>query len=166
MAPKKPGVACMRCEREYPLEETRFNSLEAAEGQDFMCRMCVMESHLDRLEEDKEWQRYLEDSRLYPNTVIGFRNKLGTQDAMIQLKNEILDDTTNTQDNRAILGLDLQSAFDKVSHSAILAQVSRLNMGKRTYAYIKDFLTGRTTEVNAGDLRLREEARQCRDPPG
>ncbi|XP_077536539.1 uncharacterized protein LOC144148888 [Haemaphysalis longicornis] len=103
------------------------------------------------------WQRYLEDSGLYPNTVIGFRNKLGTQDAMIQQKNEILDDTTNTQDNRAILGLDLQSAFDKVRHSAILAQVSRLNMGNRTYAYIKDFLTGRTTEINAGDLRLKEK---------
>ncbi|XP_072142785.1 uncharacterized protein [Dermacentor andersoni] len=103
------------------------------------------------------WQRYLEDSGLYPNTVIGFRNKLGTQDAMIQLKNEILDDTTNTKDKRAILGLDLLSAFDKVRHSAILAQVSRLNMGKRTYAYIKDFLTERTTEIIAGDLRLQKK---------
>ncbi|XP_077548095.1 uncharacterized protein LOC144160815 [Haemaphysalis longicornis] len=103
------------------------------------------------------WQRYLEEAEVYPNTVIGFRNKLGTQDAMIQLKNEILDDDANTRDNRAILGLDLQSAFDKVRHSAILAQVSRLNMGKRTYEYIRDFLTGRTTEVNAGDLKLPEK---------
>ncbi|XP_077531669.1 uncharacterized protein LOC144144172 [Haemaphysalis longicornis] len=104
-----------------------------------------------------KWQRYLEDGGLYPNTIIGFRNKLGTQDAMIQLKHDILDDTTGTRDNKAILGLDLQSAFDQVRHSAILAQVAKLNMGRRTYAYIKDFLTNRTTEINAGDLRLPEK---------
>ncbi|XP_050026180.1 uncharacterized protein [Dermacentor andersoni] len=103
------------------------------------------------------WQRYLEDSGLSPNTVIGFRNKFGTQDAMIQLKNEILDDTTNTKDKRAILGLDLQSTFDKVRHSAILAQVSRRNTGKITYAYIHNFLTERTTEIIAGDLRLQKK---------
>ncbi|XP_077547993.1 uncharacterized protein LOC144160638 [Haemaphysalis longicornis] len=103
------------------------------------------------------WQRYLEDGGLYPNTIIAFRNKLGTQDAMIQLKHDILDDTTGTRDNKAILGLDLQSAFDQVRHSAILAQVAKLNMGRRTYAYIKDFLTNRTTEINAGDLRLPEK---------
>lgn len=51
---KKPGVACMRCTREYPLEDTRFETAEDAEGQDFMCRMCVMESRLDRLEQEKE----------------------------------------------------------------------------------------------------------------
>ncbi|XP_077550626.1 uncharacterized protein LOC144163745 [Haemaphysalis longicornis] len=103
------------------------------------------------------WQRYLEDGGLYPNTIIGFRNKLGTQDAMIQLKHDILDDTTGTRDNKAILGLDFQSAFDQVRHSAILAQGAKLNMGRRTYAYIKDFLTNRTTEINAGDLRLPEK---------
>ncbi|XP_070377146.1 uncharacterized protein [Dermacentor albipictus] len=68
------------------------------------------------------WQKYLEDSGLYPNTLIGFRNKLGAQDAMIQLKNEILDDTTNTKDKRAILGLDLQSAFDKLQLQVILPE--------------------------------------------
>ncbi|XP_037577228.2 uncharacterized protein LOC119459601 [Dermacentor silvarum] len=103
------------------------------------------------------WQRYLEESELYPNSIIGFRNKLGKQDAKILLKNEIIDDMTAAKDNRAILGLDLQSAFDKVRHSAILAQVCRLNMGRKTYEYIKDFLTERTTEICAGDLQLAEK---------
>ncbi|XP_072142945.1 uncharacterized protein [Dermacentor andersoni] len=103
------------------------------------------------------WQDYLEESGLYPTTIIGFRRSLGTQDAMILLKKDIIDEDTLTKDNKAILGLDLQSAFDKVKHSAILAQVSRLNMGARTYNYIKDFLTGRTTELCAGDLRLQEK---------
>ncbi|XP_077564323.1 uncharacterized protein LOC144179759 [Haemaphysalis longicornis] len=96
------------------------------------------------------WQEYLEDNDLYPDSMIGFRNKLTTQDAMLQLKAEILDDETRTKDNKAILGLDLQSAFDKLKHSAILAQVCALNMGARTYDYVRDFLTGRTTKIQAG----------------
>ncbi|XP_065283174.1 uncharacterized protein [Dermacentor albipictus] len=80
-------------------------------------------------------QRYLEELELHPNSFIGFRNKLGMQDAMILLKNEIIDDTMSTKDNRAILTLDLQSAFDK----------------------IKDFLTEQTTENCAGDLQLEEK---------
>ncbi|XP_077534634.1 uncharacterized protein LOC144146565 [Haemaphysalis longicornis] len=57
----------------------------------------------------KPWQRYLEESGLYPDTVIGFRSKLGTQDAMIQLKREILDDNTRTRDNHT-----LQAAVDAI----------------------------------------------------
>ncbi|KAG0443022.1 hypothetical protein HPB47_015372 [Ixodes persulcatus] len=103
------------------------------------------------------WQQYLEDSGLYLDSIIGFRNKLGTQDAMIQLKHEIVDVPLSTGDNKAILGLDLQSAFDKVAHSAILAQVTKLDMGRRSYNYIRDFLTGRTTRLCAGDVELDEK---------
>lgn len=98
------------------------------------------------------WQEYLEQAELYPNTMIGFRRGLSTQDAMLQLKHEILEH--ETKDSRVILGLDLQSAFDRVKHSAILAQVSRLNMGQRSYAYIKDFLTNRQVDLHAGEIVL------------
>lgn len=100
------------------------------------------------------WQRYLEDSNIYPHTMLGFRAKLCTQDAMLLLKNEIVDRQFPTLDNRAVLGLDLQGAFDNVHHSAVLRQVSHLNMGERTFAYIKDFLTNRTTRLVAGELQL------------
>ncbi|KAM7297102.1 hypothetical protein ISCGN_022255 [Ixodes scapularis] len=36
------------------------------------------------------WQQYLEEAELYPDSLVGFRSKLGTQDAMLQLKKEIL----------------------------------------------------------------------------
>lgn len=52
------------------------------------------------------WEKYLEDNDLFPESMIGFRSKLSTQDAMIQLKAEIIDDKTKTRD-KAILGLDL-----------------------------------------------------------
>ncbi|XP_077564543.1 uncharacterized protein LOC144180007 [Haemaphysalis longicornis] len=90
------------------------------------------------------WNRYLEEKGLYPDAMIGFREKLSTQDAMIQLQHEILDVSVPANDNGANLGLDLQSAFDKVRHSAILSQASRLRLGRRSYNYIRDFLSNRT----------------------
>ncbi|XP_077560577.1 uncharacterized protein LOC144175368 [Haemaphysalis longicornis] len=67
-----------------------------------------------------------------------------------------MDDARCTRYNGRILGLEIQNTFDKVRHSAILAQVSRLNVGRRAYDYIKDFLTGRTTKICAGDLQPPE----------
>ncbi|XP_077560074.1 uncharacterized protein LOC144174936 [Haemaphysalis longicornis] len=99
-------------------------------------------------------QRYLESERLYPDTMLGFRERLSTQDAMIQLQHDILDASVPTHDNRAVLGLDLQRSFDKVKHSAILAQVSSLGMGRRSYEYIRDFLSERTITIHTGDLQL------------
>ncbi|XP_077538316.1 uncharacterized protein LOC144150831 [Haemaphysalis longicornis] len=67
------------------------------------------------------WQVYLEKNDLYPHSMIGFRSKLSTQDAMLQIKEEVIDNAT--KDNQAIVGLCLQSAFDKVKHSAVLSQI-------------------------------------------
>ncbi|XP_077534398.1 uncharacterized protein LOC144146314 [Haemaphysalis longicornis] len=80
------------------------------------------------------WQAYLEKNDLYPHSMIGFRSKLSTQDAMLQIK----------------------SAFDKVKHSAILSQVTSLRVGERTYNYVRDFLSGRTAKIQAGDHSLDE----------
>ncbi|XP_077528257.1 uncharacterized protein LOC144139899 [Haemaphysalis longicornis] len=75
---------------------------------------------------------------------------------MIQLKTEIIDDKTKTRDNKAILRLDLLSAFDKIKHAAVLAQISELNMGVRTYNYVREFLSERTAEIHVGDITLEE----------
>ncbi|XP_077543664.1 uncharacterized protein LOC144136797 [Haemaphysalis longicornis] len=71
------------------------------------------------------WQDYLEENNLYPDTMLGFGAGLSTQDAMLLIKHEIIDKpstTTSPMDNRAILGLDLKSAFDTIHHSAVLQQ--------------------------------------------
>ncbi|XP_037561408.1 protein YkfC-like [Dermacentor silvarum] len=101
------------------------------------------------------WQAHLEQKGAYPPSIIGFRPHLSTQDAMIQLKHQVLDG--KTRGTRAILGLDLESAFDRIAHSAILCQISRRNLGLRTYNYVKDFLTERRAVLVAGDLHLEEQ---------
>ncbi|XP_077544116.1 uncharacterized protein LOC144156149 [Haemaphysalis longicornis] len=100
------------------------------------------------------WQDYLEQEGLYPDSMIGFPRCLSTQDAMIQLKQEIIEN--ETRDNTVILGLDLQSAFDRVQHSTILAQVTKLNMTERSYEYIKNFLSGRSIELHSGEIEPPE----------
>ncbi|XP_075533178.1 protein YkfC-like [Dermacentor variabilis] len=87
--------------------------------------------------------------------MIGFRPHLSTQDSMLQLKHQALDG--KTRGTRAIIGLDLESAFDRIAHSAILHQVSRQNLGVRRYNYVKDFLTDRRAVLVAGDLQLKEQ---------
>ncbi|KAM7296455.1 hypothetical protein ISCGN_021613 [Ixodes scapularis] len=46
------------------------------------------------------WQQYLEEAELYPDSLVGFRSKLGTQDAMLQLKKEIV----RRGDSKALIG--------------------------------------------------------------
>lgn len=88
-------------------------------------------------------------------------------DAIVYGRCSFKHDGGSARDNKAILKLDLQSTFDKVKHSAILSQVSKLNMGERSYNYIKDFLTDRTAELRAGDLQTQEKQLGCTStPPG
>ncbi|XP_077548449.1 uncharacterized protein LOC144161702 [Haemaphysalis longicornis] len=68
--------------------------------------------------------------------------------AMKIIKNE-------TKDSKVILGLDLQSGFDRVKHSAILAQASRLNMAKKSYDCTRDSLSYRKIALHAGQ-KLQE----------
>lgn len=83
---------------------------------------CVMKVVVNVLM--NHWQKYLEENDLFSESMIGFRSKFSTSGAMIHLKVEIIDGKTKTRDNKAILGLDLLSAFDKVMNAAVLAQMS------------------------------------------
>lgn len=106
---------------------------------------------------------YLESKEAYPHTIVGFRAHLSTQDAMLQLRHQVIDDKSRS--TKAILGLDLESAFDRVSHSAILSQISELNLGERIYNYVRDFLTGRKAILLAGDIACEEQELGSRGTP-
>lgn len=92
--------------------------------------------------------RYLEDSHLLPDTMFGFRPHLAAPDIMLLLHHQVF--MRRTLDMKVIVGLDVAKAFDNVLHEAILQQLQTLGVGHRTYAYIRDFLTGRTVQLSAG----------------
>lgn len=99
---------------------------------------------------------HLDDIEAYPDTMLGFRAHLSTQDAMLQIKHQVLDN--KTRGTRAILGLDLKKAFDNAAHAAILRKMAALNLGKRAYNYVKDFLTNRSVSLTLGKLASEDRS--------
>ncbi|XP_042150175.1 uncharacterized protein LOC120849945 [Ixodes scapularis] len=97
-------------------------------------------------------QSHLEANGFLGDTMFGFRQNLSAQDVLLQLKEDILDFPGRTQ-TRAVLALDLRGAFDNVSHDAILEGLTRAHCGKKTYDYVRAFLTDRTATLGLGDLR-------------
>ncbi|XP_037515219.1 uncharacterized protein LOC119391623 [Rhipicephalus sanguineus] len=99
---------------------------------------------------------HLDDIEAYPDTMLAFRAHLSTQDAMLQIKHQVLDN--KTRGTRAILGLDLKKAFDNAAHAAILRKMATLNLGNRAYNYVKDFLTNGSISLTLGKLASEDSS--------
>nr|XP_050030042.1 uncharacterized protein LOC126526136 [Dermacentor andersoni] len=84
--------------------------------------------------------------------MFGFRERLFTQDVLLQLKMEVID-PPNKGSSRAILALDLKGAFDNVKHSKILENLRKTQCGRGTFEYIRDSLLDRQAYVKIGDFR-------------
>ncbi|KAG0441424.1 hypothetical protein HPB47_015951 [Ixodes persulcatus] len=100
----------------------------------------------------KRLQPHLEAINFFADTMFGYRKNLSTQDILLQLKEDILDHPGRAQ-TRAVLALDLKGAFDNVSHDTILEGLARSHCGKKTYEYIRAFLSNRTATLGIGDHR-------------
>lgn len=57
---------------------------------------------------------------------------------------------------KEILGRDLERAFHNISHSTILERISLLNLGERTYNYVRDILSNRKAFLSVADIRWEE----------
>lgn len=70
---------------------------------------------------------HMEDNQLYPQSMVGFRAGLSTQDVMLQLQHQIVntEDKAST-DGRVVVALDLTKAFDRLKHEAILRSLQSL----------------------------------------
>ncbi|XP_065299500.1 uncharacterized protein [Dermacentor albipictus] len=97
---------------------------------------------------------HLDDVEAYPGTMLGFRAHLSTQDAVLQIKLQILDN--KARGTRAILGLDLKKAFDNAAHAAILRSIAALDLGNRAYSYVQDFLTNRKVSLMLGKISTED----------
>lgn len=95
----------------------------------------------------------LEKQEAFGTHIIGFRRGLSTQDAMLQIKEQVVNAPSTHV--RALLGLDLKRAFDTVKHTAILDKISQLGLGARFHGYVSSFLSGReaTVKINGASPR-------------
>ncbi|KAM7312496.1 hypothetical protein ISCGN_009401 [Ixodes scapularis] len=96
---------------------------------------------------------FMERNQLFSHTMVGFRPHLSTQDVMLRLKHQIIDGEKSSHlDTRVILGLDLTKAFDTIRHDAVLENLEKLGVGRRTFNYIQDFLSDRTAQISIGGV--------------
>ncbi|XP_037501353.1 uncharacterized protein LOC119375243 [Rhipicephalus sanguineus] len=93
---------------------------------------------------------HLEDNGYYPNTMSGFRQLLSTQDVLLLLKDLVNHLSKNSKSR--VLVIDVKSAFDNVSHKAILQNLEDNGCGSKTYCYVRNFLIGRTATVAISNL--------------
>lgn len=96
------------------------------------------------------FNKYAEDNQLFPPEMIGFRQSLSCQDAMLRLKHDLLTPTFS-KDTQAILGLDLRGAFNNIDHGSILRELNVINCGRKMHDYIREFLTNRTAIISLND---------------
>lgn len=82
---------------------------------------------------------YLEDNDLYPHAIFGFRNHLSTQDVLLQIKEQVMDNVSKTQPD-SIVTLDVQGAFDNAARKDILQGLQATNCGQVMYNYVRAFL--------------------------
>ncbi|XP_037502180.1 uncharacterized protein LOC119376425 [Rhipicephalus sanguineus] len=97
---------------------------------------------------------HLESNECYTHNMIGFRSGLSTQDAMKLIKHQAID--SGSADTKAILGLDLEKAFDNISHAFILKSLSQFHVGKRAYNFVRSFLSSRSTRLKIDDFLTHE----------
>lgn len=98
--------------------------------------------------------QYIESNDMFPYNMLGFRQGLSTQDAMLMIKHQIID--RHTKDVGAILALDLTKAFDTVSHKYLLQAISQMNLGKHFYNYVRSFLRNRKATLKIGHIKSTE----------
>ncbi|XP_050033264.1 uncharacterized protein [Dermacentor andersoni] len=108
--------------------------------------------------------KHAKSGRISSPTMFGFRAGLSTQDIMWQIQHYILKPGP-IRATHTILGLDVSKAFDNVSHASILTNLSRMNVGTRTYKYIANFLHNRTAELPIGDLCSGKVTKGTRGTP-
>lgn len=97
----------------------------------------------------------LEDTGRFPHTMFGFRAHLSAQDVHLQLKETIIDHLSKTNPS-CIVALDIQGAFDNVTHTAILQQLQTTGCGKATYNFVRAFLTNRTATLHLGPYKTEK----------
>jgi len=80
------------------------------------------------------------------NAQHGFRKRRSCGSQLLRTVNDLakgLDDKSQTD----MILLDFSKAFDKVPHQRLLLKVSHCGITGTVFAWIKDFLHGRTQEV-------------------
>jgi hypothetical protein len=89
---------------------------------------------------------FLENSNYMAENQYGFRSKRSAQDAIAKLSNHVLTDLDNKLFPLCVY-LDLQKAFDTVSHRLLLEKAERAGLRGQIHAWLESYLTNRKQQT-------------------
>jgi hypothetical protein len=85
---------------------------------------------------------WLEENNYLPPCQSGFRKKMSTHDHFLRLYNSIVNGFNN-HENTGVVFFDLEKAFDKINHKAILLKLKNIKINVHLYKWIQNFLSSR-----------------------
>ncbi|XP_050046356.1 uncharacterized protein [Dermacentor andersoni] len=96
---------------------------------------------------------HVEDGDEFIHSMFGFRRHLSTQDALLQLKRQMMqpESPVDARRFRCLLILDVKKAFDNVGQEAVLEGLSQMGVGNRAYQHVRNFLTDPKCRINVGE---------------
>lgn len=94
----------------------------------------------------KQTLNYLENYNLLNSNQFGFRNKMGTDDAIAKLTSIIINQL-DRKDKCLGVFIDLRKAFDSISHQKLLREIRKLGVGGRVLSWFGSFIDNREQRV-------------------
>ena len=99
-------------------------------------------------------QWYLESNNLLAKEQTGFRRGKGTTDQIIKLHDQIHRYINNKGYTVGVF-LDFEKAYDMLWRKGLMTKIKKLGINGNMFAFIKDFITERTFQVQVGDHRSK-----------
>lgn len=110
-----------------------------------------------------EW--HLDNHKLLPATLIGFRRHVSAQDAALLIKQDVYSQSSRVQ-TRTLVGLDIHKAFDNIKHAALLEKVYDTQPGRCFADYIRSFLSDRQVQIAMTNSTTTNHALRRGTPQG
>jgi retron-type reverse transcriptase len=95
--------------------------------------------------------KFLDSSNILSQNQFGFRERLGTSDAISKLSQTVIN---SLDQNKYCIGvfLDLAKAFDTVCHRLLLAKLNNIGIVGTALNWFRSYLSGRTQVVNINNV--------------
>ena len=113
----------------------------------------------------KRLSKYLQENNIISNNQFGFREGMGTTDAIAEVTSVIYDNVDKRKKCLAVF-LDLAKAFDTVSHDKLLQRLGNVGFRGITLGWFTSYLTNRKQIITVNNTNSKPEYLQYGVPQG
>ena len=109
--------------------------------------------------------KFLNHNKLLYDSQFGFRNNASTENAVLQLYNQLLEKLSNNQISCSIF-IDLKKAFDTVDHSILIRKLRRYGVRGIPLKLLESYLTDRLQYTLINNYSSQSKTIRCGVPQG